>query len=155
EEYGMVSQNVAAGVTVKKNKNGRDRDAEPSQHQLLVGRDIPTKEEVKALIDTAREGKWRTLLIVLAFCGLRASESRGLTWTDDEGLPLVDLEKRTLTVQSRIDRYNERGAPKSAAGHRTIPLSPMVTNTLRAWRLRLKTNKSGLVFPSQADTPLW
>jgi integrase len=163
EERGWVAQNPAAGVTVKKNKrvkngdlNGdRDDDEEPSQGPLKVGRDIPTKEEVKALIDAASEGKWRTLLIVLAFCGLRASEARGLTWSDKEGLPLVDLDKRNLNIQQRADRFNEMGVPKSKAGTRDIPLSPMVTNTLKAWRLKLPTGKSNLVFPSQADTPLW
>jgi len=139
ELRGMVSQNVALGVTVEIS----DRDKE----RLEIGRGIPTKEEVKTLIE-ASTGRWRPFIVTLAFAGLRASEARGLTWDG------VDLEKRTITIRQRADRFNEIGAPKSKAGRRTIPLGPMVTNVLKEWRLKLPTGKSNLVFPSQADTPL-
>ena len=39
------------------------------------------------------------------------------------------------------------GQPKSRAGQRTIPLGPMVVNTLKAWRLA--TTSTGLVFPTR------
>jgi integrase len=141
EQYGLVSQNVASRVTVGKS----DRDKE----RLEIGRSIPTKDEIRGLIDAASEGKWRTFLIVLSFCGLRASEARGLTWD------AVDLDARTITIRQRADRYQQIGAPKSKAGQRDIPLGPLTANVLKQWRLRQKPTESGLVFPSQADTPLW
>ena len=43
------------------------------------------------------------------------------------------------------------GAPKSAAGERTIPIPPLVVNTLREWKLACPKgdgNPLDLVFPS-------
>jgi integrase len=41
------------------------------------------------------------------------------------------------------------GKPKSKAGHRTVPLPPMVLNTLREWKLKCPHGK--LVFPTVND----
>ena len=38
--------------------------------------------------------------------------------------------------------------PKTEAGERTIPLPPMVVNTLREWKLRCPKGKDNLVFPT-------
>lgn len=54
---------------------------------------------------------------------------RGLRWVN------VDLDRRTLHVRERADRYNQNGKPKSEAGERAVPLLPMVVNMLREWRL--------------------
>jgi integrase len=135
---GNVAQNVAADVKI--GTNGRDK------HRLEVGKDIPTRDEVRRLLDAAPEGRNRTLLMVAAFTGLRASELRGLRWPD------VNLARGTLTVSQRADRYNVIGAPKSATSKRTLPIGPMVVNTLRQWKLASK-GKDGLVFQTQEGTP--
>jgi integrase len=137
---GLVGQNVAAPVNYK-------REQARNKKRLEIGIDIPTKEEVRLMIDTAG-GRWRPFLVVLAFCGLRASEIRGLKWDD------VDLEKRTITIRQRADRWGTLGMPKSGASQRTIPLGQMVTNVLREWRLKCTKRESNLLFPSAADTPL-
>ena len=82
--------------------------------KLKVGVDIPTPDEISAILAHA-EGRWRPLLIVAAFTGLRASELRGLRWAD------VDLKANEIHVRQRADRYNEIGKPKSAAGERVVP----------------------------------
>lgn len=100
-------------------------------------------------------GKWRPLLITAIFTGLRASELRGLRWSD------VDFDKRELHVHQRADRFNAIGRPKSEAGERSVPLPPTVINTLREWKLVCpkrptgETDKDGepiavldLVFPN-------
>ena len=46
----------------------------------------------------------------------------------------------------RADRYNVIGAPKSRAGHRTVPLGPLVLNVLREWKLKCPRGKQRLVF---------
>jgi len=81
------------------------------------------------------------------FCGLRASELRGLTWAD------VDLDRAELHVRQRADRYSEIGAPKSEAGQRSIPMLPMVVNALRQWKLA-SPDTSGLIFPGRHGKPL-
>jgi integrase len=52
-----------------------------------------------------------------------------LRWED------VDLKAAELHVRQRADRYNVIGKPKSEAGNRTVPLGPLVLNTLREWKL--------------------
>ncbi|MGH9678100.1 MAG: site-specific integrase, partial [Candidatus Acidiferrum sp.] len=82
------------------------------------------------------------ILLVAIFCGLRSSELRGLRWSD------IDLEKHQLHVRQRADRYNAIGAPKSAAGERTVPFPPLVANALREWKLACPKGDLGLAFPT-------
>ncbi len=136
QERGLVGQNVALSVKFK--------DREREKRNLEVGTDIPSREEIRTLI-AAASGRFRPFLITAVYTGMRASELRGLRWCD------VDFDKKTLTVKQRVDRFNVIGLPKSRAGQRTIPLSPMVLNTLKEWRV--KSPKDGLVFPTQVGTP--
>jgi integrase len=76
------------------------------------------------------------------FTGLRASELRGLRWAD------VDLKKGQLHVRQRADRYNAIGAPKSESGERTVPLPPIVANSLRELKLTCQTAGGDIVFVS-------
>jgi len=135
---GNVAQNVAADVKIS--STGR------TKQRLEVGKDIPTRDEIKRLLDAAPEGRTRTLLMVAAFTGLRASELRGLRWPD------VNFSRSTITVSQRADRYRVIGQPKSATSKRTLPIGPMVVNTLRQWKLASKGND--LVFPSENGTPV-
>src|SRR5262249_22750584 len=113
QRRGLVAQNAAQPVKVDVKK----RD----QRKLAVGRDIPSKEEVQTILRKA-EGRWRPLLVTSIFTGMRASEMRGLTWDD------VDFERKLVHVRQRANLWGEIGAPKSAAGDREIPMSPMVVN---------------------------
>ena len=109
QRRGNVAQNVARDVSIGIDK--RDK------RKLKVGVDIPTREEIKRILDAA-SGRLRPLLVTAVFTGLRASELRGLRWED------VDLKRGELHVRQRADRYNAIGKPKSEAGERTIPLGP-------------------------------
>lgn len=141
QERGLVSRNVVRDL-----RRGRQRAAErrvEKRHKgkLKVGVDIPTREEIKAIVQAAT-GRWRPFLLMAIFTGLRASELRGLRWAD------IDLEKRELHVRQRADRFNEFGKPKSESGERTLPLTPIVANTLREWKLACPKGDKGLVFPT-------
>ncbi len=141
QERGLVSRNVVRELRRNRTR-GAERQAEKRQRgRLKVGVDIPTREEIKAIVEAAK-GRWRPVLLTAIFTGLRASELRGLRWAD------VDLEKRELHVRQRADRYSKIGKPKSDAGERTVPLTPMVLNTLREWKLACPKGEAGLVFPS-------
>ena len=124
---------------------GVERRADKRQKgKLRVGVDIPTRQEIKAIVD-ALEGRWRPIILTAIFTGLRSSELRGLRWVD------IDLKKNELHVRQRVDQYREFGAPKSESGERTIPLPPVVANTLREWKLACP--KGGLVFPTGKGSP--
>ena len=135
---GNVAQNVASDVSIT--SHGRHKS------KLEIGRDIPTRDEVQRIIDAAKPGKGRALLLTAALTGMRASELRGLRWSD------VDLAKRQIHVRQRADRYRKIGAPKSAAGVRTIPIGDMVVNTLREWKLQCLKGAENLVFPTNVGT---
>src|SRR5271157_5631389 len=142
QERGFVSRNVVRDLR-KSRRRGAERQAERRQRgKLKVGVDIPTREEIKAIVGAA-EGRWRPLLLTAIFTGLRASELRGLRWQD------VDLDKRELHVRQRADRYLAIGSPKSESGERAVPLPPIVVNTLREWKLACPRSDLDLVFPSK------
>ena len=103
--------------------------------------DIPAPDEIKVII-LKLNGRWRPLLLTAIFTGLRASELRGLRWED------VDLKRGVLHVTQRADRFNNIGKPKSASGHRDVPMPPLLANTLREWKLKCPKSELGLVFPT-------
>lgn len=52
----------------------------------------------------------------------------------------------------RADYRNQMGSPKTKAGVRDVPLSPMVINTLRQWRLACPQSELGIVFTTKNGT---
>src|SRR6516165_3463978 len=139
QERGLASQNVVRGLRSRRLR-GKDRRAHKRQRgKLRVEVDIPSPDEVRAII-AQLNGRWRPLLLTAIFTGLRASELRGLRWAD------VDLKRNELHVRQRADYFNMVGQPKSEAGERTIPLPPMVVTTLRAHRLTCPKGTLDLVF---------
>jgi integrase len=124
-------------------KSSRVKVEKRQQKRLEIGVDIPTTGEIKALI-AAAEGRWRPLIITAVFTGLRASELRGLRWAD------VDLAGAVLHVRQRADRYHDIGMPKTDAGQRKVPLTPMSINVLREWKLACPKGELDLVFPTGA-----
>jgi integrase len=107
---------------------------------LEVGVDIPRPNEINALVAAAGP-RWQVFILVAAMTGLRASELRGLRWSD------VDLDKGLVHVRQRADCYNVMDLPKSKAGQRSVPIGPFVINRLREWRLQ---SKFELVFANSA-----
>ena len=134
---GNVAQNVASDISIT--NHGRTK-------KLEVGIDIPTRAEIQRIVDAAEPGKGRALLLTAALTGMRASELRGLRWSD------VDLNGRQIHVRQRADFWRKIGQPKSAAGTRTIPIGEMVVNTLRQWKLQCPKGLQDLVFPTRVGT---
>lgn len=138
----MAGGRVARNVVREQPRQGRRQRLEKRHEKRLeVGVDIPTEAEIRAMLDHA-QGRWRPLVVTAVFTGLRASELRGLRWDD------VDLDRAVLTVRQRADRWNAIGSPKSDAGKREVPLAPMVTNTLKEWKLACPKGAAKLVFPN-------
>jgi integrase len=116
----LVAQNVARQVRIK--INARDR------RKVGIGDNVPTAEEVNALMDRA-EPHLRSLLVTAIFTGMRGGELRALTWEN------VDFERKVIRVRQAADAWGTIGRPKTAAGEREIPMTSMVVNTLREWKL--------------------
>jgi integrase len=136
QERGLAIRNPVRDIRGTR-RRGSERQAEKRlKGRLKIGIDIPAREEVKALL-LSLEGKWRPLLLTAIFTGMRSSEIRGLRWQD------VDFEKRSISVHQRADEYGDIGRPKSEAGERTIPIPPMVINTLKEWKLACPRRDTG------------
>jgi integrase len=143
QERGLVAQNVVRGL-----RRGRRATSASSRQRrkLQVGVDIPTASEIRAISAHLKDQR-RPLLLTAIFTGLRASELRGLRWAD------IELKRGVLHVRQRADRYQRIGRPKSAAGERTVPLPPLLVNTLREWKLACPKSHLDLAFANQAGNP--
>lgn len=134
---GSVNRNV-----VRELRSRRKRNSDKRQNgKIKVGVHIPSPPEIRALV-TALTGRWRPLILTAIFTGLRASELRGLRWKD------IKFDKKELSVEQRADAFNAIGKPKSESGERTVPMPPLVVNTLREWKLQCPKGKLDLVFPN-------
>ncbi|WP_426424195.1 tyrosine-type recombinase/integrase [Bradyrhizobium genosp. A] len=141
QEDGLVARNVVREMRANR-RRGKERQAERrAKPKLQVGVDIPTPQEIRAIVGALKD-EWRPVLLTAIFAGLRASELRGLRW------PNVDILKREIHVRERADEYSVLGRPKSGAGERSVPLPPIVVNTLREWKLICPKSDLDLVFPS-------
>ena len=97
---GNVAQNVALSVSIASTSRGK--------RKLRVGTDVPSVEEIRRLIAALKNDRWRAVILVAIFTGLRASELRGLRWAD------IDLKKRgfvspnALIVGASLAHRNHR-----------------------------------------------
>jgi integrase len=79
QRRGTVAQNVALAVKrIDKDKR--------SEQKLKIGIDIPTADEIKAILAAAGP-RVRPLLHAAIFTGLRSSELRGLRWSETRRAP--------------------------------------------------------------------
>lgn len=132
---GLVAQNVAHGVKVDRKSRNKSQV------------EIPSRDELRSLIEAASDDE-RPFILTAIFTGLRASELRGLRWSD------IDFDAATLSVNQRADNFGQIGSPKSEAGYRTIPIPSSLISDLRRWKLRAIPSRLDLVFPSRAGTPI-
>jgi integrase len=137
QRQGQIAKNPAQPVGIRVPKRGPVK--------LKAGRDFPDKAEINIILNAA-SGRWHPLIVTAIFTGMRASELRGLRWED------VDLDEAEIHVHQRADHWGTMGAPKSEAGERTIPMTPMVANTLKEWKLTCPRRDGALdlVFPNGA-----
>ncbi len=84
--------------------------------------------QMDALLEAAGTGRYRALLTLALYTGLRQGELLGLRWED------VDLERKTLRVSQSLGPGKQVGAPKSAAGVRSMSLPDPAVESLREHR---------------------
>ena len=109
QERGLVARNVVRELRKTRGRRGERQADKRARGKLTVGVDIPTREEIKAIVGAAK-GRWRPFLLTAIFTGLRASELRGLRWARRR------LRQAGTPRSQRADRYSAIGKPKSEAG---------------------------------------
>ena len=105
---------------------------------------IPPSKTDMGTVLSAADADFRIKLTFAASTGVRAGEQWAIRWRD------IDLESGQIHIGRRVDAYREEGAPKSAAGVRTVPISSQLTAMLKAWKLKSKFKTlDDLIFPNE------
>lgn len=109
-----------------------------------------TGSEVHRLLEACEDKPWHPIFHTLTWTGLRRSELLGLRWRD------LDLILATLRVVQTLQKLNTGEfiyqEPKTAAGRRTIALSPASCIELRAHRQKQERDAETLGIPLTDDT---
>ena len=112
QERGLIARNPVRELS-RRRRGGTHKTS--GRRKLQVGVDIPTPDEIRALVTKAEGLRAQVLIMVLATTGLRSSEFRGLRWCD------LDLSQGELSVRVRADFRNVLGPPKSSSRHADGP----------------------------------
>jgi integrase len=132
KEWGYVESNPALGVRLPRKRTVRPKVTfEPSQVARILN---------------ALQEPHRTMVLLVAVTGMRASELFGLKWSD------VDFERRLLFIRRTYYR-GEFGLPKNETSERVIPLSPRLLAALHAHKQHVRHSSMDLMFPNAVGKP--
>lgn len=144
---GLISSNPMTGLLSEE----RPKSTRRRRHAW-------TPSEIKALVEAARALGSRpgqvydyTLIIIVAiYTGLRISEILGLRWQD------IDLTEGVIRVRGQLERKSRAlTAPKTPAGIRDVPISPLLVAELRRHRVGSRFSQAAhFVFCSKTGEPL-
>jgi integrase len=134
QRRGLVACNAAQPVRIDTRKR--------RQKKLEIGIEIPGKGRHPETVNR-RFRPLPALLVTAIFTAPRnCAASPGVPWTS--------AGRRSRCVNQRADAGGTIDMPKSAAGQREIPMSPIVLNTLRKWKLQCPKGQLDLVFANGA-----
>jgi integrase len=130
-------------------------DPLPAPRERPTERPALPPEEVRRLLEVAREDRLGALFTLACTTGMRLGELLGLTWRD------VDLKEGTLRVTRQLVEVNgqvELAEVKTRAARRSVPLPPLALEALREHRRRALAEgtyaQDGLVFTAPEGGPL-
>jgi len=116
--------------------------------ERTANRGVFTEVELQAIFENATPFEL-ALTGTLSVSGPRPGEIYALDWSE----VYLDVEKPYIRiVRTWCSKAFRFYPPKTAAGRRTVPISAWLAAVLREHRAR--TGGEGLVFPSEAGTPL-
>lgn len=152
-----VATNAAKGVSVtSKRGEGSEKVVPPSKEDYakIIKAAKEWKPETPKGFGVEADAKFQARAAELndielrvkfaASTGLRASEQWALRWRH------LDIKKRTVTVETRVDAFGDFDTTKSDAGKRTVPLSKALTDELADRRKKTKAGDDDFVFPDSA-----
>lgn len=146
---GKIQIDPAAGITIRSGGRYEEEDAEV---------EIPTDAEMRAIYEAADRlatkndymaqcwARYRPLIYLAGFTGMRPSEYRGLAWSQ--------VGKDHIKIAQRADRTGNIGPVKSRAGRRTLYLPQVVIEMIEAWRKECPASDKNLVFPTASGAPM-
>lgn len=117
-----------------------DRRERPKAGKAKVR--VLNREEMRRILD-ATPKRYRTVVAVAIFSGLRVSEILGLIWDE------IDFDGEVLRVRFQLSRQGERVPIKTPKGVRDVVLMPALATALRKHRLASPHSQgTDLVFAS-------
>lgn len=146
---GKILIDPAAGITIRSGGRYQEEDSEV---------EIPTDDEMRAIYKAADRlaakndfmaecwARYRPMIYLAGFTGMRPSEYRGLAWTQ--------IGKDHVKIAQRADRTGNIGPVKSRAGRRTLYLPQAVIEMIEAWRKDCPASDKDLVFPTASGAPM-
>ena len=149
QREGHRNDDPAAGITIRSDGRYEGEDSEV---------EIPSDSEIKKLLaatsvlqsknDYMAEcwARYRPMIYLATFSGMRPSEYRGLSWAN-----VADGE---ISVRQRADKTGIIGPVKSRAGRRTLYIPRLVTDMIFEWRAKCPKGPNDLVFPTASGKPL-
>lgn len=126
---GYLATNPAIGISIRSDGHYEIKNSEIA---------IPSDQEVQPIMDATNSLKsksplleqawrrYRPMIPLIVFAGLRMSEVRGL--------PCENVHKGRVDIRQRADKPGIIGPVKSRAAYRSIEVSTKVTDELFAWR---------------------
>jgi integrase len=145
---GSFGHGVRRGVLNRSPLDGLARSEVPKQVNAKAVEVLDVATLARLVVAGSSE-RWRAVLGLAAFAGLRVGEIRALRWQD------VNLEAGTITIERSLLRDGTAKAPKTEAGFRAVPVLPSLRRLLIAWRLKSPhTQPVDLVLASAAGGPV-
>lgn len=149
KHQGHVQHDPAAGISIKSSGRYETENSEveiPSDQEM---RDIYSAANLMGKKNNFMEKCWaryRPMIYLAGFTGMRPSEYRGLSWDA--------MYEDRVVIQQRADRAGIIGPVKSMAGRRTIFLPSLVTDMIFEWKDRCPDSNFNLVFPTDSGKPI-
>ena len=149
KHQGHINNDPATGITIKSGGRYENENSEvdiPSDQEL---RDLLAVADLMGQKNSYMEKIWaryRPMIYLAAFSGMRPSEYRGLAWPQ--------LSEDRVIIKQRADKTGIIGPVKSKAAKRTVFLPSLVTEMLFEWKERCPQSHHELVFPTEKGNPL-
>lgn len=149
KHQGFTKDDPVARITIKTSGRYEDEESEieiPSDNEI---RDIYAAVDIMGDKNDYMEKCWRRyrpMIYLAGFSGMRPSEIRGLAWPH--------ITEVAVNVKQRADKTGIIGPVKSKAGKRTIYLPRVVTDMVFEWQEYCPDSKYDLVFPTNSGRPV-
>ncbi len=110
--------------------------------------DLPTPAQIHQLADKMPSEKYRIMVLISAWCGLRFGESTELRRKDiilaEDGTPLAVRVRRGVV---RVEGEFIVGTPRSAAGVRDVEIPPHIREDVKDYLTTIPKSPERLLFP--------
>jgi integrase len=132
-------------------------DSNPAEHvervrdttlpnERPIDTNILTPAEIRTLIDATTDDRYRLMIQVAVFTGIRQGELLGLKWGD------IDWNRRQIHVR-RAWKEGAFTEPKTRCSVRRVDLPESLVLDLKKWKLRCPKGELDLVFPNGVGNP--